>query len=102
MISSPHFKLPKIILSTGFGDYEKSQVFMDVFQPLFGTGIFKSDGLFSNPRPSTNVYRSSWGKCGSKSAVPAIVEVHDTVDQPQFKFCRPLTRPFFFFLAKNQ
>lgn len=33
----------KIVLSTGFEDYEKGDVFRDVWQSLFGTGVFNSD-----------------------------------------------------------
>jgi len=38
-----------IVLSTGFEDYEKGEVFRDAYQSLFGTGVFNSDGIFQNP-----------------------------------------------------
>ena len=55
MIPFFHLCFPKIVLSTGFEDYEKGEVFRDAYQSLFGTGVFNSDGMFPNPTLSTDV-----------------------------------------------
>ena len=70
-------------------------MFRDVFQSLFGTGVFNSDGMFSNFMPLANVLRFSQGRCGSKSVVLALAAAQDVVDQPHIRFHRSITRPFF-------
>ena len=52
-IFTSHSKLLKIVLSTGFEDYEKGEVFRDVYQSLLGTGVFNSDGMHSDSSHST-------------------------------------------------
>ena len=36
----------KMVLSTHFEAYEKGEVMRDAFEPLFGTGVFNSDGPY--------------------------------------------------------
>ena len=42
-----HFNiLRQAVLSTHFEGYEKGEALRDLGRPLFGTGVFNSDGLF--------------------------------------------------------
>jgi len=50
-----NLKLLKIVLATGFDDYEKGEVFRDVYRSLLGTGVFNSDGVLLNSSHSTHV-----------------------------------------------
>ena len=70
-------------------------MYRDISQSLFGTGIFNSDGMFSNSMPLAKVSQFSQGRCGSKSAVLVLVAAQGSVDQPCLRFHRSITRPFF-------
>ena len=70
-------------------------MFKDAFRSLIGTGIFNSDGMFSNSIPLVNISQFSQGRCGSKSAVLVLVATQVSVDQPRIRFHRSITRPFF-------
>jgi hypothetical protein len=50
-----HLQPPKIVLSTGFDDYEKGEVFRDVWGSLLGTGVFNSDGELPTPPFSSSI-----------------------------------------------
>ena len=68
-------------------------MFRDVWRSLFGTGVFNSDGAFTNP--PLQLALNAFHRGNVEVSWVGLCVAHDLIEEPHSRFHRSITRPFF-------